>query len=347
MTDKNTSRNSFPPSENTLTAWLEAYFDVGTTASQSSQKVQRRDLGRFLAFVFQEEQEDSLSVWTPRLTRAFLEEIQQQTHPKTGEKRFGGHTIKRIFAHLKTFGRWIGKYKPFPLGNPVEGISPPPVIPLSVNRALTPSERRKMLDSADYLPVMGGKKRSPRKLDLFPADRPRRKAYRPWRNRAIIYTLVETGMRRSAITAINISGIDPTTRTIKTIEKGGKEKIYTISKTGYKAIMDYIHYERGEDHDYWDMSPALFLPACSRTHSLGRLSPRNINTIWNETRDLAKIEKKKTPHSARHGMGRYILDSTGNIHAVQKQLNHDSPYYSLQYAQLTEEEIQQVLDQRK
>jgi integrase len=34
-------------------------------------------------------------------------------------------------------------------------------------------------------------------------ERPRRKDYRPYRNRAIVYTLIETGMRRSAVVGIN------------------------------------------------------------------------------------------------------------------------------------------------
>ena len=36
-----------------------------------------------------------------------------------------------------------------------------------------------------------------------------RKGYRPYRNRAIMYTLIETGMRRAAITKLNIDHLDP------------------------------------------------------------------------------------------------------------------------------------------
>jgi hypothetical protein len=38
-----------------LAAWLEAYFAVEVTTAQSSRAVQRRDLGRFLAFMQLEE----------------------------------------------------------------------------------------------------------------------------------------------------------------------------------------------------------------------------------------------------------------------------------------------------
>jgi hypothetical protein len=50
---------------------------------------------------------------------------------------------------------------------------------LEIERALTPAERRKLLDAADYLPVVGGRSRDRRiKADL-PDERPRRKGYRP------------------------------------------------------------------------------------------------------------------------------------------------------------------------
>ena len=38
-------------STDSLAGWLEAYFAVEVTTAQSSRAVQRRDLGRFLAFM--------------------------------------------------------------------------------------------------------------------------------------------------------------------------------------------------------------------------------------------------------------------------------------------------------
>ena len=56
--------------------------------------------------------------------------------------------------------------------------------------------------------------------------------------------------------------------------------------------------------------------------------------------------KGKTPHNARHAMGRYIIEKTGNIAAVQRQLGHKNAAYSLQYARITDEELNMVLDGR-
>src|SRR5512144_713105 len=53
-------------SSDSLAGWLEAYFAVEVTTAQSSRAVQRRDLGRFLAFMQLEEGSDERSLWTSR-----------------------------------------------------------------------------------------------------------------------------------------------------------------------------------------------------------------------------------------------------------------------------------------
>jgi integrase len=140
--------------------------------------------------------------------------------------------------------------------------------------SLTESQRRKLLDAADHLPVLGGRSRDRRRCkDVeFADERPRRKGYRPWR--AIVYTLIETGMRRAAICHLDLSEIDLETRNVIVREKGGHSHRYKISKEGAKAIRDYPNEERGGDQEMFPASPALFLPPETVVNSSGRLSPQ-------------------------------------------------------------------------
>ena len=62
-------------SSDSLADWLKAYFAVEVTTAPSSRAVQRRDLGRFLAFMQLEEGSDHRSLWTSRLSRAFLDAL--------------------------------------------------------------------------------------------------------------------------------------------------------------------------------------------------------------------------------------------------------------------------------
>jgi len=253
-----------------------------------------------------------------------------------------------MVAHLKTFAKWIHSRRPFKeREHPMEKLKTQAVgTGLETERAVTPAERRKLLDAADCLPVIGGRSKNRRITAELLDERPRRKSYRPWRNRAIIYLLIETGMRRAAVTRLNLADLDHDRQAVCVPEKGGLTHRYQISRQGLKAITDYIEHERIQDADYWTASEALFLPSGSKPQSLGRLNPVNINAIWNETCALARV-KGRTPHSARHAMGRHIMEKTGNVAAVQRQLGHKNAAYSLQYARITEQELNQVIDERE
>jgi integrase len=292
--------------------------------------VQRRDLALFLRFMLAEEGTDARAAWTPRLSRDFQRHL-QGTLDAHGRRAWSDKTIIRMLAHLKTFARWVHKLRPFPLGNPMAKIKLPAVgIGLEVERALTPGERRKLLDAADMLPQTGGLSKDRKRYKH--RERPRRKGFRPYRNRAVVYTLIETGMRRGAITRLNVGDVDVRRKTLTVTEKGAFTHTYHISREGLHAIQDYLDHERADDAAHWH-SPALFLPALTVRTSMGRLAPLTVNAIWNAVCRLANVSGK-TPHSARHAMGKHIIDKTGNIAAVQKQLGHRQPAYAMQYARI-------------
>jgi integrase len=70
-----------------------------------------------------------------------------------------------------------------------------------------------------------------------------------------------------------------------------------------------------------------------------------INTVFNELCSLAAVEGH-TPHDARHAMGRHLIEKTGNIAAVQRQLGHTNAAYSIQYARVIDQELADALDDR-
>ncbi len=334
-------------SSDSLSGWLAAYFAVEVTTAASSRAVQRRDLMRFISFMQAEEGSDERSLWTSRLSRAFLDVLHKEIDAD-GSQRFSDRTIARIAAHLKTFAKWIHRLRPFRLGDPTEKLKTVLVGPgLEIERALTESQRRKLLDTADHLPILGGRSRDRRRSKdaEFADERPRRKGYRPWRNRAIVYCLIETGMRRAAVCNLDLAEVDFDKHTVSVREKGGQSHRYKISKQGAKAIRDYLREERDPDQEMFPQSPALFLPPATVVNSSGRLTPRVVNTVWNEACRWANV-KHKTPHAARHAMGRHIMNKTGNVAAVQRQLGHKNAAYSLQYARITDTELQDVVDER-
>ncbi len=332
--------NAFP---DTLTWWADQYFRIEVTTSEKSRREQRRDIAYFIQFMKRETETDLRDHWIPRLSSAFQETL-RNTY-QDGKRHWSDRTINRMMAHLKTFSKWIHKLKPFPLGNPMEKIKLMPVgTGLEIERALTPTERRRMLDFADQLIVNGGRSKD-RNRYKDPTTRPIRKGYRAYRNRAIIYTLIETGMRRGAIPKTNLNSIDFKNKSISVQEKGGLVHSYKISNQGLQAIRDYLDRERDQDSEK-NQSPALFLAATTKDSPNERLSSWTVNQIWNDVAKTAGIEGK-TPHSARHAMGKHIIEKTGNIAAVQRQLGHKNAMYSMLYARITGKELESVLNDRE
>ena len=103
-------------------------------------------------------------------------------------------------------------------------------------------------------------------------------------------------------------------------------------------------HERATEYEKWQSS-ALFLSATTNTHGDGRLNPRVINTVWDEVCNLAGIGGH-TPHDARHAMGRHLIEKTGNIAAVKRQLGHTNAAYSIQNARVTDQELAEALYDR-
>ena len=74
--------------------------------------------------------------------------------------------------------------------------------------------------------------------------------------------------------------------------------------------------------------------------------PSDTAFVRSDGRRVLREAQGRTPHSARHAMGRHIIAKTGTIAAVQKQLGYRQAAYAMQYARTTTEELAQVLDDR-
>jgi len=151
-------------------------------------------------------------------------------------------------------------------------------------------------------------------------------------------------MRRSAVRNLNVKDIDFKNRKVSAEEKRRPQACLQDSREGLGAVRDYLEKERGQDYKHW-RSPALFLSPATIAQGDGRLSPKVINTVWNEVCELAQV-KGRTPHDARHAMGKHLIEKTGNIAAVQRQLGHTNAAYSIQYARITDEELGNALEDR-
>ena len=336
-------------SQDRVSLWANAYFEYGVTTSAASQKVQHRNIDRFIIFMIETADSDDRRRWTKRLSGQFREYLGSASD-ESGKRRWSSRTSNTTLAHVKTFAKWIthitddpkSPFESFPAGNPMAGIASMPTgSVLEIDRAMTPRDTNWILDAADELVHVGGRRRDRRR---FRDERaPQRADYRPYRNRAIIYFINGTGARRETIPRLTLDDIDLKGRIVRVKRKGGGEYRPSVSKAAIAAIKDYIEKERPLDADAWGGSQTLFLPAprAIKTSS-GQLSVRTVNNIWNEARDRAGV--KGTPHCARHAVGIKVLEKTGKLSAAQSQLGHLNIATTVSYTRPKREEVMEALD---
>ena len=95
-----------------------------------------------------------------------------------------------------------------------------------------------------------------------------------------------------------------------------------------------------------DLTKQLVQAYAAHTHTIAALQARvQARETQNAVCRVAQVEGR-TPHSARHAMGKHLMAKTGNVAAIQRQLGHRQAAYALQYARMPAEELGQVLEDR-
>ncbi|NJP97116.1 tyrosine-type recombinase/integrase [Nonomuraea sp. FMUSA5-5] len=114
---------------------------------------------------------------------------------------------------------------------------------------------------------------------------------RPLRDRAIIYLLFGTGLRRAELVGLDLDHLQPAEADrLRQAKKArlagvrGKGRTVFLGRHARHALADYLQHERPGDATASTPPTALFLSAASiAAHRPdGRLSPRSINTIVGE-----------------------------------------------------------------
>ena len=136
------------------------------------------------------------------------------------------------------------------------------------------------------------------------------------RDYAILITFLETGMRISELTGIDIDDIEFNQHKINIIRKGGNYAAIYISDRNEEILKEYIELYRSPN--VLDDEKALFITLAGR-----RMSVRAIEAMikkYARTTALPKI----TPHKLRATYGTDLYNITGDISLVAENLGHKS-----------------------
>ena len=156
------------------------------------------------------------------------------------------------------------------------------------------------------------------------------------RDRAILETLLSSGMRVSEIVALNVDDVESLTsqRPIRTLElaiigKGKRARTVFLSPRACRWIRSYLAARGPDDHD------ALFINIRWRDPKGRRLSARAVELMVARCARVAELSKRVTPHTLRHSYATDLLSRGADLRSVQELLGHRSVATTQIYTHVT------------
>lgn len=133
------------------------------------------------------------------------------------------------------------------------------------------------------------------------------------RNKAIVLTFLDTGLRLGELAGIQVGDIDLDRETIKVMGKGAKERVVRIGKKTQKAVFYYLLMRK-------DSCPCLWV-----NHERKPLTAWGIQLMIRRLGRRAGItEVRCSPHTFRHTFGTQALLNGAGEFEVQSLLGHST-----------------------
>ena len=136
----------------------------------------------------------------------------------------------------------------------------------------------------------------------------------PERDKAILLLFMCTGMRKSALSSINIEDIDFENRRLYVVDKGDVEHEYRLKDSVIDALNTWI--KKRKSFTNADLSDALFIS------NLGnRISESELETMIKRYTSKA-LSKPLSPHKLRSGFISIVYNKTGDIEEARRMVGH-------------------------
>ncbi len=325
-----------------ISSWVGRYLELAVVGVRSRTVAEKAalHLGRFVGFF-----EDSYG--HDRISTLVRRDVQGWQRSLT-ERDLAPSTVNNHLASLSAFTTWVGAQEPglFPAGDPAKGIKELRLPPLEP-RALSEAQVRSLKNVCDRLErfhELRGREWKER------GERIGHARGRPTRDRAIVFVLLSTGLRREELVTLDLGQVEPNEpeklRAARRVRvrgvkgKGGTERNVFLSKDAREALAEYLEEERPQDTG--PESEALFLSAegAPARRTDGRLSVRAVNLLlerigrWHdaEATDPVRQISPLRPHDLRHTFAYRLAAETGkDAYELERRLGHGSQRYIQRY----------------
>lgn len=156
------------------------------------------------------------------------------------------------------------------------------------------------------------------------------------RDRAIFELAYSSGLRLSELAQLDVAGCDLATGEVRVLGKGSKERIVPVGAAARDAVTRWIGVRatRAAPDER-----AMFIGQHGR-----RLSPRAIERRLAEWAVKQGLTRHVHPHMLRHSFASHVLQSSGDLRAVQEMLGHASIASTQVYTHLDFQALAKVYD---
>nr|VFK15957.1 MAG: integrase/recombinase XerC [Candidatus Kentron sp. LFY] len=159
-------------------------------------------------------------------------------------------------------------------------------------------------------------------------------AIRDW---AIMELLYSSGLRLAELVGLNLSDLSLDERLVRVTGKGNKERIVPVGRVACRAITRWLDIRlqfAGSEQ------PALFV---SRRRT--RLTCRGVQARLQKLGIARNLDMPLHPHLFRHAFASHLLESSGDLRAVQEILGHADITTTQIYTHLDFQHLANVYDE--
>ncbi|MCC6532296.1 MAG: tyrosine recombinase XerC [Burkholderiales bacterium] len=156
------------------------------------------------------------------------------------------------------------------------------------------------------------------------------------RDRALLELLYSSGLRLAEVAALDWSMLDWNDGSVRVLGKGAKPRLVPVGARALERLRDW--------HSRSDSLPRRDPAAVFVNRAGARLSTRSIQLRVRRAGRVQGLAVGVHPHVMRHSFASHVLQSSGDLRAVQEMLGHASISTTQVYTHLDFQHLAKVYD---
>ncbi len=222
---------------------------------------------------------------------------------------YAPRSLARMLSAWRSFYTWLGRQGRI-AANPCSGLHPPKG-QKRLPHTLSPDEMQQLLEGAT-------------------------EGAAAVRDRAMFELMYSSGLRLAELVGLDLGDVARDTGEVTVIGKGRKTRIVPVGRAALEALSAWLAVR----HELARDEAALFVGARG-----ARIGPRVVQERLKRLAIAHGVTQRVHPHALRHSFASHVLQSSGDLRAVQEMLGHASLSTTQIYTHLDFQHLAKVYDQ--